>query len=375
MPEDARERPQSTHEEAFSDLTDPDASAAKAFSREVQTQYMEVVQKFRLGKLTKFEAAVAIDSAIPRVSSDDPKFKNAFASYCNMFENFESLKMAPRSQTLESEGRAQIVGRTSNERNDGQDCEPTADKLDRRGPSKRGRSPGSDVAEEPSAKKAIDSSLFPWQDHESGVSSLPFTLQQTLTLLENYARDPKAAKTSIVNSPKCPQFPDSEWNNLVTGRAVNLDHVLSGLFTIADTPKRTEQVGDIEISFASPSAAKAVKTHGEWLTAWTPMVTATVFAFPHRETELNKYGQHISQLFAALPVDQHDRVIAYDKAARIRIAQRRDLMLTDYHEFGDIYTHWVHVGGTRSGQGISRKRADTTSSGKKKKEPCRRWNE
>ncbi|KIK77949.1 hypothetical protein PAXRUDRAFT_17159 [Paxillus rubicundulus Ve08.2h10] len=56
-------------------------------------------------------------------------------------------------------------------------------------------------------------------------------LQHTTELLANWATDPKEVKQQFVNNPACPEFPDSEWNNIILGKPVNFDVVFSGMFT------------------------------------------------------------------------------------------------------------------------------------------------
>ena len=62
--------------------------------------------------------------------------------------------------------------------------------------------------------------------------SLPPELRQTQATLENFSRDPKYARTSLLNSLQLPQFLESKWNNLLTGMAVDLNHVLTGLYSL-----------------------------------------------------------------------------------------------------------------------------------------------
>ena len=117
-------------------------------------------------------------------------------------------------------------------------------------------------------------------NRENKRTTLRDTLAKTLKLIEIYTIDPKATKRSLVNEPDCPEFPDSEWKNIISGRAVNLDAVLSGqLLTIQDNPK-VEKFGELEISFGAVEPTKLVKNGGDWSIAWNRTVRATTFAFP-----------------------------------------------------------------------------------------------
>ena len=55
-----------------------------------------------------------------------------------------------------------------------------------------------------------------------------------LALPNTFVKDLKLTKLSIVTSPHTPQFPHSEWTNVLTRTMVNLDHVLSGTHAISN---------------------------------------------------------------------------------------------------------------------------------------------
>ena len=48
-----------------------------------------------------------------------------------------------------------------------------------------------------------------------------------------------------------------------------------------------------------------------------------------------------------------DPVIAFDRAVRVRAAQRRGLLLTDYDKYHDLYLLWIINGGAAAGQGTT----------------------
>jgi len=143
--------------------------------------------------------------------------------------------------------------------------------------------------------------------------------------------DPKGTKCSLVNSPTCPEFPDSEWTNILAGRAINLDAVLSGYYSTSNNDERVEEIGDLEICFVTVNPTKTVSTAGEWSIAWNRALRATSTAFPHRAGELAEYAEYIIGLFAATDVHFHDRVILFDKAVRRRVGTHRDLELMDFN--------------------------------------------
>ena len=186
--------------------------------------------------------------------------------------------------------------------------------------------------------------------------SLSPSLQQTQAILESFSRDPKFTKTSLLNSSRLPHFPDSEWTNLIAGKVINLDHVLAAQYSVTLDERRTERIGDLEFIVRSAEPARVVDSHGKWVIAWDPTVDATSYVFPHRSSELRDYGRYISQLFACFPDSLHTRVIQLDRAVRIRVSQRRDLLLTDYNQFSDLHVLWIQNAGTKGKSGESEKR-------------------
>jgi hypothetical protein len=355
------------------DTQDPRLEGGPSFSShfgaEVAKQCLKVVQRFRAGETSKTAAILDIQKQIPRESGDNHNFVQAFGSYCKMLDNFE------RYRSRAGEGSQTIDDRELSPRREGvADNEEQREDVDRT--SKRSRSPRDDDNGHP-AKRKIDVDNLPWAARDVlDANTLSPSLRQTQSALENFSRDIKFAKSSLVNSFNCPQFPDSEWTSLLAGRAVDLDHVLSGLFSISQEQKYKEKVGQLEIAVGSSAPAKSVKTHGEWVTAWDPTVEATTYAFPHRELELKKYGKYILQFFAALPSEHHHRVISFDRAVRIRVAQRRDLLLTDFGEFVDLHMHWIQGTGSGSSAGLtSGSRNEPGARRNQKREVCRRWNE
>ena len=90
------------------------------------------------------------------------------------------------------------------------------------------------------------------------------TLSKTLKLIEVYTVDPKETKRSLVNEPDCPEFLDSEWKNIIAGRAVNHDAVLSGQISTTHDEPKVENFGDLEIIFGAVEPTKLVKNGGQY---------------------------------------------------------------------------------------------------------------
>lgn len=155
----------------------------------------------------------------------------------------------------------------------------------------KSRSEGNGSDDNKSATKRAKSDqteLYPWVIREAiNPPNLSPILRQTQTMLKLYSRDPKQAKSSLLLSGSCPQFPDTEWTNLLAGRAVDLDHVLSGIHSITHEERRTERFRKFELIVGPSILAKTVKTHGEWIIAWnTHRPRSNDFRLPTSESRV-----------------------------------------------------------------------------------------
>lgn len=167
-------------------------------------------------------------------------------------------------------------------------------------------------------------------------------LLKTRERLQNYGADLKESKKLLTTSFDVPQFPDSEWNNVLSGRAVD--------------------DSDIEITMGGSSApAKIVTNQGEWSIAWKYAAKAILFAFPERKPELEEYEEYVTRIFMAVPGYNHHFVINFDRAVRIRAGLRRDLLLSDLSAFQDLYLIWVLNSGAGAQHNHSSHAVSTTS--------------
>ena len=90
----------------------------------------------------------------------------------------------------------------------------------------------------------------------------------------------------LLSLKQVPEFPDSKWNNVLSGKAINLDAVFSGTLSTVTDNKTIETFGEFELLFGAAKPSKTVETHGDWVTAWGAASRAIKFAFPHRGEEL-----------------------------------------------------------------------------------------
>ncbi|KDR74166.1 hypothetical protein GALMADRAFT_1336346 [Galerina marginata CBS 339.88] len=349
----------STHRETSSSPA-PDGDLDESHSFHLQPASVallsacnNIVESFWGQKCSKSTALLSIHEILAKSIPNDPKsLDEAFAQYLEIIDNHENYlsRVEKRGRQNPSDEHAGTAACSDDE--------------------------GHTDEQEPHAKQSrIDESEFPWNvaDFIHTITLSP-SLSRSLKLLQLYTVDPKGCKRSLTNSPTCPEFPDSKWTNVLAGRAINLDHVLSGYYSVSNNDERSESIGNVEIKFGTASPTKLVSTAGDWSIAWNRTSRATIVAFPHRAGELANYGEYIIGLFGATDTLFHSRVIAYDRAVRRRVGSRRDLELTDIHKFGDLKQ--LHMDST--GAAIIHNSVVTAkpgSSSRKQSEPCNRWND
>ncbi|KAH7903895.1 hypothetical protein BJ138DRAFT_1188331 [Hygrophoropsis aurantiaca] len=94
----------------------------------------------------------------------------------------------------------------------------------------------------------------------AGVTLSP-SLTQTNAIIKNWAQDQKEVLSEFVNCEFCPEFPHSEWKNIIAGRPVDLDAIHTHAFSSQTEEKLKESIGDIEISFSHiPKNSKTIRT-------------------------------------------------------------------------------------------------------------------
>jgi hypothetical protein len=311
---------------------------------------LDIVGVFRKGGCTALDKATCIQQVADILTPTTPQLSraevnDALGSYLDIIEQ--------HLRTLDSGRRIGL------DRPDTEDEPGTGDK--------RGTTPECEVRTSKRAK--VDEGEFPWIIRESlSGMELSDDLRKTLDLLRMYAKDLKFTKSSILTSPHAPQFPNSEWTNIIIGAMVDLDHVISGSFAVSNDNRDVEVVGGIQFKFGAARASKHVKSSRDWFIAWNMYAKAAAFAFPHRQHELQVYRQHILGLFSATSVGHHTHILLFDKAVRVRVGERRNLLLTDFAEFDDLRLYWLNPIGAGD-PSKAKAKADIRS-----EEPCDRWN-
>lgn len=363
----------------------PPSSSSQEEQRIVQQNCHTITESYRAGTISKTLAILQLQEALPGaegVPDERRAFVSALESYVSILDGFDRLRRGAVAQgSAGREGDDAGVGRTAEQPGAGNGSDDEDDDVAIAPVTdKRPRSPVSDdeVARK-SSKRKVDLDRLPWAIREIlAPPSLSLSVRQTQSILRNISADPKLVKADLYNRPGLPQFPDSEWTHVLAGQAIDLDHVLSGMYGISHDDRRTEKLTDgLDFIFGGVKPSKTVQSHGQWVTAWSAAVEATKVVFPHREGELREYGSHISSLFTSFAESMHDRVIKYDRALRIRVGQRWDLLLTDSHQFADLHVLWISgAGAAAAGTSSSAGRSSGGGGSAKlhKRDPCNRFN-
>jgi hypothetical protein len=351
---------------------------SNAIGEEVVRRCDEVLERFRSQGLSRERALELIEAIIPDVPGNERAREVGIRSYARILDEFGREEGGARG------GGRDPIAETDERREDGgldadrtgrrgdKDVERGQAEFLRRVTRSRSESPGD---EDHPAKKKINISGLPWlQDDAVNRRELRESVKKTQEILENVGRDVGYAVKSIKTTIGAPQFPTAEWRNVLTGEAVNLDRVLSGLHGTARDEGYREKIGELEIQLGTTAPAKVVRSFGDWVCAWNPTMRASTFVFPHRTDEYERYGAYIMQQFAAWPASLHGRIILFDKAIRTRVAHQLDVLLTDFEQFQDLRMHWLDIGEDEYGVRQPRQRRDPGGP-VRRRDACRRWNE
>ena len=229
-------------------------ASSSGIYQDVLVECINLIEEYRKGKVSKATVYVEIQSKLVGALGDNRTTTDAA---------FESFIATVKSHDSEVEMAARRAAVNTRQRS----ASPLGSDTD-----------GQQSDEEPASKKPkVDESAYAWvAGRKDKHVLLSAGLTKTLKLIDAYTIDPKAAKRSLTNQPDCPEFPDSEWNHVISGRAVNLDAVLSGQLSTTNDDLKIEKFGDIEVSFGAVEPTKSVKNGGDWSIAWNRTVRATV---------------------------------------------------------------------------------------------------
>jgi len=224
-------------------------------------------------------------------------------------------------------------------------------------PSYRGRSEdGSESGvsdEEPKKKPRLEEADMPWFERNltNGPSSNPSCIK-TIKSLRLFNQDIKSCKFLVSIASGSPDnIPSSQWERIFKGESVDLDQIISSLHRITVNEERKARVGETDIVFGPVEATRKVSTASDWSTAWRRASRAISFVFPHRSSELDDYADYIESEFAAKLATGHHRIILFDIAVRNLVRGGQQIVLTDTHKFGALYSAIVLPDGVQYANG------------------------
>ncbi|KAJ7921130.1 hypothetical protein B0H13DRAFT_1604794, partial [Mycena leptocephala] len=163
-------------------------------------------------------------------------------------------------------------------------------------------------------------------------------------------------------------------------RFVDFDSILTNSFAIEVEEPQQLVLGDTHLEVKKPKMVTKVSTHGQWINAFRTFEDAVNFAFDGRRDELRAYWDHINDLFSSRHPSLHGRIINYDRAARIFVGQRRDILLNEVSKFRHIQDAHLLDGGivvvpsARLGGGEQKTKPPAGKGRKRSQEICRNFN-
>ena len=189
----------------------------------------------------------------------------------------------------------------------------------------------SDSGEEPPRKrvKAKESDMG-WYDPDEPSYRSNAGCHKTCKLLKAYNNDIPGAKFLVKINRRAPSgIPSSQWERILRGEALDLDHFLSSLHRTSINEEGETRIGNAKISLGVSDAKRRVSTAADWSSAWHLASRAVAFAFPHRAEELVSYGDYIESEFAGKIQSSHPRIILFDIAIRNIVQGGHNTLLTD----------------------------------------------
>jgi hypothetical protein len=197
-------------------------------------------------------------------------------------------------------------------------------------------------------RSRIDPTKFTWrsQEHEF-LTSIVLTAehQNVRQQVENYSLDPKEALRDLLNSFGNPAISETQWKDVLLDRYVEFDDILADSFTIEAEESQQLLLGNTTLEIKKPKVVSKISSQGDWLNAFMSFEDAVNFAFSGRSEELRTYSRHITNLFRSTHTSLHHRIINYDRAVRIFVGRRRDVLLSEISKFDHIRSAHLVDGG------------------------------
>jgi hypothetical protein len=282
---------------------------SKTFLRDFPRSCLTLVQTYHEGKRSKRDtitrlAGLVIDE-IERASRAGDNVKEVSSVLCAYLEILNVFDKEPAGARQKAIPREDRVG-----------VEVT--KKQAAATQKDAREDGGEPASDHPAKHPIDLALIPFGKPDS--FKLPDDLRVTHELQDNYGRDPAYAKATLLRDPSRPEFPSNLWENILANTFIDFNQIFSQIFYPVE---------------------RKICGFGDWTYTWDRYEEAVLFAFPHRELELQKYKKHIQEIFLAQSVPSKN-VLQYDHRVRTRVAQSGSLRLCDLSEFSSDHLRFFY---------------------------------
>jgi len=335
---------------------------------------LDTIDERRRGFITTSQAAIQLVKLLPDTAS-----AHALDRYTEKLDEIDHLHADACGRgrahlTFKSDPICGKSGNTTHEHSDGREPGEIDDEADE--PSINENTDGEQLTRDLNPRKrGPDESLYAFNHPTIIHPPIDPKLELTLKLKNNYAIDLKASKCAVLGFPRCPLFPDSQWNDVLLDRYVDFDKILTGYYALESDHRETQTIGGLDISIntggSSGKPVKEICIYGEWTIAYARYTRAVLFVYPHRSRELEEYQEYMAGQFAAYPdVSDQYKIINFDKAICLRVGQSNDLLLTDYARFQDIISY--HLINPKTSRPSEAKRPKLSSNDETP--ICCRWN-
>ncbi|KAJ6630730.1 hypothetical protein B0H10DRAFT_1773923, partial [Mycena sp. CBHHK59/15] len=143
-------------------------------------------------------------------------------------------------------------------------------------------------------------------------------------LLE-FSKDPKYVLSTLLNSTSHISFQN------LSGLPLLQDRLSISTKSSPADRQHTETIGEgVQLLFGSSDTTKTVHIQADWIATWSKAANATLFVFPHRRCELERYRWYIMDIFVSSANHVHERVILLDWKLQKKVAGRRNIELCDF---------------------------------------------
>ncbi|KAF8339625.1 uncharacterized protein EI90DRAFT_2260516 [Cantharellus anzutake] len=193
----------------------------------------------------------------------------------------------------------------------------------------------------------------PWSQTAAGTLN---DAQKTQALRNVYDANIKRAVRSLFKRGGMPEFPPHLWEDILANHLINFEHLIDH-----------DRFHSLRYDDAVEIFSTKLSTDGQWLQAWVLYAEAVVWAFPHRNAELQIYRRHIVRRFNATGAAL---TLKYDQAARKFLHTSPHLSFANTGELQEVL-HDVYLRGNTDARsnfsGGSGERSSSAIAGKKRK--------